>query len=118
VDVILVVDDESNMRFLIRMILEGAGYTVVEAPHGAAALERVKESRPGLVVTDLMMPVMGGRELIERLRADPATAAIPIVVLSTSAGSLTTPADIVLGKPFKAEVLVEAVGLLAGQGGS
>ena len=117
-DAILVVDDEPNVRFLVRMILEGAGYAVVEASHGGDALECAKESRPGLVVTDLMMPVMGGRELIERLRADPDTAAIPIVVLSTSAGSLTTSADIVLGKPFKPEVLVEAVGLLAGKGGN
>ena len=57
---ILVVDDESSMRFLLRMILESAGYEVVEAPHGAAALERAKESPPDLVVTDLMMPVMNG----------------------------------------------------------
>jgi len=42
------------------MILESAGYEVVEAPHGAAALERAKESPPDLVVTDLMMPVMNG----------------------------------------------------------
>jgi CheY-like chemotaxis protein len=109
----LVVDDESNMRFVVRTILEGEGYTVIEAPNGAVALERTKASRPDVIVTDLMMPVMGGVDLIERLRADPTTAEISIVVLSAS--SLATSADIVLGKPFKPEILVEAVGSLGGK---
>jgi CheY-like chemotaxis protein len=117
VHTILVVDDESNMRFVIRMILEGAGYEVVEAPHGAAALERVKESRPALVVTDLMMPVMTGRELVERLRADPETASIPIVVISANSSSVATAADAVLGKPFHPDALLSGVRLLAGKGG-
>ena len=114
---ILVVDDESNMRFLVRLILERAGYAVIEAPHGAAALERAQESRPDLVVTDLMMPVMGGRELVERLRANPETAAIPIVVLSSNSSTVTTTADAVLGKPFEPDSLLEAARSLAGRGG-
>jgi CheY-like chemotaxis protein len=114
---VLVVDDESNMRFLIRMILESAGYEVVEAAHGAAALDRVKESRPDMMVTDLMMPVMGGRELVARLRADPETASLPIIVVSANSSSVATAADARLGKPFDADALVAAVGLLAGNGG-
>jgi len=113
---VLVVDDESNMRFLIRMILESAGCEVLEAAHGAAALERVKESRLDLMVTDLMMPVMSGRELVKRLRADPETASIPIVVVSANSSSVATAADAVLGKPFDAEALLAAVDLLAGSG--
>ncbi len=108
VKTILVVDDESNMRFLHRMVLEEAGYDVVEAPHGAGALERVRELRPDLVVTDLMMPVMGGQELIARLRADPETARIPIVVVSANPRIAIPAADAVLGKPFAAEALLEA----------
>jgi CheY-like chemotaxis protein len=114
---VLVVDDESSMRFLIRIIFERAGYEVVEAAHGAAALERVKESRVDLVVTDLMMPVMTGRELVERLRADPGTASIPIVVVSASSSSVVTAADVVLDKPFEAVALLEAATSLAGSGG-
>lgn len=114
---VLVVDDESNMRFLIRMILESAGHEVVEAAHGAAALQRVKESCPDLVVTDLMMPVMSGRELVERLRADPETASLPIVVVSANSRSVATAADAVLGKPFDPDALLAAVGLLAGSEG-
>ena len=114
---ILIVDDESSMRFLTRMILEGAGYEVIEAPHGAAALERAKESRPDLVVTDLMMPVMTGRELVERLRADPETAAIPIVVISANSSSVATAADAVLGKPFEPDALLSAARSLVGSVG-
>ena len=65
---VLVVDDESNMRFLLRMVLETEGFEVVEAHHGAAALDRVKEVVPDLVVTDLMMPDCEGPELFGRLR--------------------------------------------------
>ena len=111
---ILVVDDESSMRFLLRMILESAGYEVVEAPHGAAALERAKESPPDLVVTDLMMPVMNGRDLVGRLRADEGTAGIPIVMVTAAAGP-EPGADALLMKPFEREELIELVDKLAGK---
>lgn len=104
---VLVVDDESNMRFLLRMIFETEGFEVVEAHHGAAALERVKEAKPDLVVTDLMMPVMNGRELVERLRADAETAGIPILVVSSSAGVAVVGADATLPKPFDLDALVD-----------
>lgn len=110
---ILVVDDESNIRFLVRVTLENAGYDVIEAHHGVAALERAKQGRPQLIVTDLMMPVMGGRELIERLRADPETATIPILVLSGNAGLLAGGADAALPKPFDPQALIESVLTLA-----
>lgn len=105
---ILIVDDESNMRFLHRMILESGGYEVIEAAHGAAALERAKESPPDLVITDLMMPVMSGRELIERLRADPVTAGVPIVIVSANPRSVLEAADAVLGKPYDPDELLSA----------
>lgn len=115
VSTILVVDDESNMRFVMRLILEGAGYEVVEAPHGAAALEHVKRSPPDLVVTDLMMPVMTGRELIERLRAEPETSAIPIVVVSANPSAVADVADAALGKPFAPDALLHAARSLSGE---
>ncbi len=114
---VLIVDDESSMRFLLRIILEGAGYEVVEAKHGAAALDRVKESRPNLVVTDLMMPVMNGRDLVGRLRADPETAGIPILLLSANPNAVVAAVDAVLGKPFDSEAVVEAARSLVGGGG-
>jgi CheY-like chemotaxis protein len=105
---ILVVDDESNMRFLIRIVLESDGYEVVEAHHGADALERVKEVRPDLVVTDLMMPVMNGRELIDRLRSDTETSTIPILVVTSNPDAdVPGGADGALRKPFDSDELLD-----------
>jgi CheY-like chemotaxis protein len=111
---VLIVDDEASVRFLLRMVFETAGYDVIEAPHGRAALERIDEARPALVVTDLMMPVMDGWELIARLRTNPATAAIPIIAASAqlgieahSADSDTLAADAILVKPFEPNELLE-----------
>ena len=81
---VLVVDDEPDIRYLLRIALEEAGYGVVEAAHGEAALEQVRRSRPQLVVTDWMMPRMSGGELIERLRAVEGTRAIPILIVSST----------------------------------
>ena len=106
------VDDEPDLRFLLRRILTRAGHEVSEAGNGVAALALVHESLPDLVVTDMMMPVMGGVELIRSLRADPATAVIP--VLSVSGDShLAVDADAALAKPYQgAELLAVAESLL------
>jgi CheY-like chemotaxis protein len=106
------------MRFLIRVTLEGAGHDVVEANHGAVALERAKESPPDLVVTDLMMPVMGGRELIDRLRSDPKTTSIPILILSANGSLRVGDANAALSKPFDPDALLENVRTLSQEGGA
>jgi CheY-like chemotaxis protein len=113
---ILLVDDESNMRFLLRLILESEGYKVVGAEHGAAALETVRRSRPDLVLTDVMMPVMSGRELVERLRTDPETAEIPIVILTATHELVLPKADAVIAKPFDEENLLAVVRSLTEKG--
>jgi len=104
------------MRFLIRVTLEGAGYDVVEAHHGGVALERAKESPPDIVVTDLMMPVMGGRELIDRLRSDPETTSIPILILSANGSLRIGDANAALSKPFDPAALLENVRTLSQKG--
>jgi CheY-like chemotaxis protein len=114
---VLIVDDESSMRFLLRMILENAGYEILEAEHGAAALERINEWRPDLVVTDLMMPVMNGRDLVGRLRADPETASIPILLISANPDAKVATVDAVMGKPFDLKAVVEVARSLAGSRG-
>jgi CheY-like chemotaxis protein len=109
---ILVVDDEPDQRFLLRRILERAGHEVTEANDGAAALRAVRESAPDLVVTDMMMPVMNGVELIRCLRADPATAHIPILAASGDP-HLAGATDAVLAKPYDGHhLLAVADGLL------
>jgi len=107
-----VVDDEPAQRFMLRRIFERAGHEVTDAGDGAAALRAVRESPPGLVVTDMMMPVMGGSELIRQLRCEPATAGIPILAVSGDS-QLAAGADAVIPKPYTSEHLIEvADGLL------
>jgi CheY-like chemotaxis protein len=113
---VLVVDDEPDLRFILRRIFEKAGHQVADAGHGAEALECVRGSLPELVVTDMMMPVMDGHELIRRLRADPATAQIPILAV-TGNGELANAADALLPKPYQpGQLLAAANALLASQG--
>lgn len=108
---ILIVDDEPDVRFMMRLIFERAGHQVTEARHGVAGLKSVKARHPDLVTTDVMMPMMDGLEFIERLRADPETAAIPILVVSGNS-ELATAANTRLGKPFEARDLLSAAALL------
>jgi CheY-like chemotaxis protein len=112
---ILVVDDEPDQRFLLRRIFERAGHEVTDAINGAAAIEAVRESPPDLVVTDIMMPVMGGLELIRRLRSDPGTAAIPILAASADT-VLATDASAVVPKPYSWRHLLEVADALLREG--
>ncbi|WP_285502386.1 response regulator [Actinokineospora sp. NBRC 105648] len=104
---ILVVDDEPDLRFILRHYFEQAGHQVREAGHGADALERVRESAPDLVVTDLMMPVMDGVDLMRHLRADPATAGIPVLA-ATGDPQLATLADLTVTKPYRRQAIIAA----------
>jgi CheY-like chemotaxis protein len=112
---ILVVDDEPAQRSLLRRILEQAGHEVSDAGDGAAALQAVRESPPDLVVTDMMMPVMGGAELIRRLRCDPVTAGIPVLAASGDS-HLAAGADAVVAKPYPWRHLVEVADALLREG--
>jgi len=106
---ILVVDDESSMRFLLRLVFEMGGHQVEEAPNGLLAIQTVEGGRaPDLVATDFMMPLMNGGELIARLRANPVTAGVPVILVSSSPGSeRRTTADAFFRKPFDPANLAE-----------
>jgi len=108
---ILIVEDEPDIRFMMRLIFEGAGYQVTEARDGAIGLKSVETRQPDLVITDLMMPTMDGLEFIERLRSDPKTAALPILVVSGNS-DLATAANACLRKPFTRRELLHAAALL------
>jgi CheY-like chemotaxis protein len=117
---ILVVDDDPSTRFVIRLILEKAGYTVTEAAHGEAALDAMRaDPLPDMISTDLMMPFINGLELIRRLRSEPRTAKIPIVVVSSNpqaarelmASGLV---NAIIGKPFAAGKLIAGIAAVAG----
>jgi CheY-like chemotaxis protein len=111
---ILVVDDEPDLRYVLRRLFERAGHEVAEAGHGVSALECVRRSPPDLVVTDIMMPVMSGAELIRALRADPATTRIAILA-ATGDPTLAVGADTVLTKPYLLDKLMAAANALLGQ---
>ena len=99
---ILVVDDEPSIRFLLRLAFELDGHQVDEAPDGLIAIQGVEGGRvPDLIATDYMMPSMNGAEMIARLRANPATAKVPVILVSASPGSeRRTSADAFFRKPF------------------
>ena len=82
---VLLVEDAPFLRYAFGRLLRMHGFEVMEANDGREALECVSVFRPQLVVTDLMMPVMGGVELIERLRSDPETADLPVVAITADA---------------------------------
>jgi threonine synthase len=78
----VVVDDEPDVHELLRAVLEPAGYRVRTSSDGASGLELIRAERPDLVILDLVMPGMSGFEVAHRLRSEPATADIPIIVLT------------------------------------
>lgn len=83
---VLVVDDEENNRELLRDLLEEQGHQVTEAENGEQALERVKKAPPEVILLDVMMPGMDGFEVCRRLKADPETAPIPILLVTSLTG--------------------------------
>ncbi|RYX81412.1 response regulator [bacterium] len=103
---ILVVDDEEHIRFLIKTNLERAGYEVITAPNGRLAVETAQAFNPDLVVMDVMMPEMDGLEAMRILKADDATSAIPVVLLTAKGQDSDvfegwqSGADLYLTKPF------------------
>jgi CheY-like chemotaxis protein/anti-sigma regulatory factor (Ser/Thr protein kinase) len=79
---VLVVDDDAEVRQLFRRMLEPEGYTVVEAPNGRVALERLRDMSPSVILLDLMMPEMDGFEFVAEFRRHEPWRAIPIVVVT------------------------------------
>ena len=79
---VLLVDDEPLLREGLGRILEIAGYLVIEAGDGIQALEKAFSEHPDIIVLDVSMPVMNGMQVLIRLRENPATEAIPVILLS------------------------------------
>lgn len=108
---ILVVDDENINLRLVSRLLEMEGYEVVSAQSGEAALHLIEQTAPDLALLDVMMPVMDGYELCRRLRQNPVTAQIPIVMLTALVDEndrlkgIEAGADDCLPKPFDVDVL-------------
>jgi two-component system, OmpR family, phosphate regulon response regulator PhoB len=112
---VLIVEDEPDIRNLVVHHLTRDGFRCRVAASGPEALARVRTATPDLVVLDLMLPEMDGLEVCRRLRADPATAAIPIIMLTAKADEvdrvvgLEMGADDYVAKPFSPKELVARV---------
>ena len=82
---ILVVDDQEDLRGVLRDLLIGSGYTVIEAADGEAGVAKAKSDRPDLILMDIQMPVIDGYEATRRIKVDPALTSTPIVAVSSFA---------------------------------
>ncbi|HAO42364.1 MAG TPA: response regulator [Afipia sp.] len=115
---ILTVDDSPSIRQMIKLALEPAGHSVIEAGDGAQGLVKAQSSRPDMVITDLNMPVMNGLDLIRALRKLPLLTGLPIVFLTTESSDAVKQEAKRAGatgwitKPFKPDQLLAVVGKL------
>ena len=115
---VLVVDDEPGIVAIVQTNLEAEGYSVVAAADGEEALRRVQEEHPDLVILDVMMPVMDGWQVLERLERDEKTAGLPVIMLTAKAQDedilqgLEQGAVEYMTKPFYPEDLAASVTLL------
>ena len=113
---ILVVDDEPQVRLLVARVLRQAGHAVVEADDGDTGLRAVRAEVPDLVLLDLHMPGMDGQTFLERLRADPRTVDVPVVVLTADTEDhvvvdcLQKGANDYVVKPFRTRELLARIG--------
>ena len=121
--VILVAEDDADMRGVMRQTLERRGFVVIEAADGREALDAARRQAPDLIVLDLRMPAVHGRDVIRILRKQATTAAVPIVVVSGSASerqsleSLVLGANVFLTKPANSEALVADINRLLSRSG-
>jgi DNA-binding response OmpR family regulator len=112
---ILAVDDEPHILKLVAFSLKAGGFEVVEASDGLAAIEMAEAQQPDLILLDVMMPVLDGYETCKRLKANPATRDIPVVMLTAKTQLTEQDAGISCGaseyvcKPFTPKELVAQV---------
>jgi phosphate regulon transcriptional regulator PhoB len=112
---VLVIEDERDIRELVRVNLEAEGFSVLEAADGELGLALVRRERPAAVILDLMLPGLGGLEVCRRIRADEATSRVPVVVLTARSAEadkvvgLEIGADDYVTKPFSPRELTARV---------
>lgn len=118
---VLVVDDDHDYVDILRTQLERRGFAVTTANGGAEALERLQDQKPDLVLLDVMMPDISGFDVLQRIRETPATASLPVILISAKGGEDDTMAgyqygaDYYITKPCTAGQLLYGVGLVLGR---
>ncbi len=112
---ILIVEDEANIVKLISIRLERLGHSINSADNGVAALDIAREITPDLILLDVMIPVLNGFQVLQRLKTDPATAPIPVLMLTARGherdivAGLEGGADDYIIKPFSFPELIARV---------
>jgi len=108
---IVVMEDDAGTRMLIASVLRKDGHEVLQAEDGAEGLGLVRQHQPDLVISDVQMPVMNGFDMLAAMRQEHATAAIPVVLLTSlqERAHMTSGADDYITKPFRAAELRQAV---------
>lgn len=99
---VLIVDDEQSLLFLLQQIVEEQGHNVLLAENGEQALEKVERENPSLVITDVMMPVMDGYQLLTQVKTRPELSKIKVVLISAAPINrrFEPKADAYLSKPY------------------
>ena len=121
---ILIVDDEREIRELLRYNLERAGYNVIVSSAGEDALARIFATRPDLVLLDLLLPGLNGLEVLREVRAEPATRDLPIVLLTARGAEMDKllgferGADDYITKPFSPREVIARVEAVLRRAGS
>ncbi len=119
---VLVVEDSATQREMITDLLKDSGLSVTSASDGVEALEQIQGARPDIVVLDVVMPRMNGYELCRRLKSDPTTQEVPVVMCSTKGEEfdrywgMRQGADAYIAKPFQPQELVSTVKQLLRKG--
>lgn len=119
---ILLVEDDASVRELLKVLLEVEGYDILEAKDGVEGLEKAGSASPDLMILDLMMPEIDGERVLARLRSEPATQRLPVIVLSGRYEALERCRELignenVFAKPFEPVKLLDRVGTLVGYAG-
>lgn len=109
---ILVIDDESASRRLVKLLLEREGYWVLPAPGGEEGLIFAKVEHPDAILLDVIMPQMDGYETLRRLKADPQTTDIPVIMLTAKGAERDIAASFRHGAAFHVEKPYETKDLL------
>ena len=120
---VLIADDEPHIRKLVSFSLGNHGYEVLEATDGEEAVRIATETMPDLILMDVMMPVMTGYDAVRKLKSEPTTADIPIVMLSAKSQKAEQEEGLSCGareyicKPFTPKDLVQRVDVILGTAG-
>ncbi|MBX3020036.1 MAG: response regulator [Bdellovibrionales bacterium] len=112
---LLIVEDDHDIREMLHSLLQDEGYTVWSAANGRAALELLdsKDQAPGLILLDLMMPVMDGETFLGEITKDPRLAPIPVLMLTASHSGASLKVAGYLKKPLDLDELLEFVARLS-----